>query len=286
MKKILILIITIFWIWISFCCANDFSIYDYYSNLTTQPNNWRKFWHTLQFAVSWSSVYIDTFCFSWYWYYWRFADVCSDTKGGWVVVYNFDWLTTTPVFTSSISYCVDNSSNYCVDFSWLLLEPWQTMYYTLYSYNTNRTNTNYILGGWDWYPYNTDLVAVYRPVNFNWSAQYWYFYQPVQNWLSFLIEIVNYWNASYVGPWLIKYHFANPEFKVNYWNTSYTYSLDDNLSIYLKSPVIQSWTMFIYAWSTWINLYFNNTSQFYNKDKMYLKTPSWYNNFVFTPVCL
>lgn len=84
----------------------------------------------------------------------------------------------------------------------------------------------------------------------------------------------------------IDFPVSSPKFKVNYGSTSYEYELEDNLFIYLKSPVIQSWNTFTYAWSTWINLYFNWSSQFYNKSKLFLNTPSWFSNNVFTPICL
>lgn len=78
-----------------------------------------------------------------------------------------------------------------------------------------------------------------------------------------------------------------PKFKVNYSNTSYEYELEDNLEIHLKSPVIMSWIYnYIYDWPTWINLFYNNTSDFYNKDKLYLKSMYWYNKNIFTPICL
>ena len=78
----------------------------------------------------------------------------------------------------------------------------------------------------------------------------------------------------------------DPKFKINYWNTSYEYTLDDNLEIHLDSPVVKNWDIYSYAWSTWINLFYNWSSQFYSKDKLYLFTPSRYSNNIFTPICL
>ena len=82
---------------------------------------------------------------------------------------------------------------------------------------------------------------------------------------------------------------SNPKFKINYWNTSYEYEIDwsNDVEIHLKSPVVMSWSYnYVYDWPIWINLFYNNTSQFYDKDKLYLKSMYWYNYNIFTPICL
>ena len=150
--------------------------------------------------------------------------------------------------------------------------------------------------------YNSDynclyIVENYTPINIVNSTNtlsFWSF-TDLYHKLVCSADSVFYFNNDYYTNWYgadfrgcsINISVENtPKFIVNYSSTSYEYELEDNLFIYLKSPIVQSWNTFTYAWSTWINLYFNGSSQFYNKDKLFLNTPSWFNNNVFTPICL
>ena len=184
-----------------------------------------------------------------------------------------------------------------------------------YLYNTNLSVSNI----YDWYIYCFDVSSLNIDLSVQ-SFPYALSYGSKDSWLNdFTYWVGSIWNPFFNTsdwfillspisdvPWLnflfnvpveddyslIPYSFSFtieqtlPKFKVNYGNTSYEYELEDNLFIHLKSPTVQSWNTFIYAWSTWINLFYNWTSQFYSKSNLYLESMYWFNNNIFTPICL
>lgn len=86
--------------------------------------------------------------------------------------------------------------------------------------------------------------------------------------------------------WLYYYYQFNDIFTVNYWSTSKEYTLTEDIDIFINSPVIKDWNTFIFDWSTWINLFYNNISDWYNKNKLYLWWNYNYTKWVFNPVCM
>lgn len=275
MKKILTLILTILWVWFSFCSA-DWIYHNSDLWLISIVINWNTK-YTLKDKNE-GATCTDSFssCSYWNFYSYDWNNICPSWYSWFPFPPDpsfspyFNWTSTWILYDLSSIWL--NVSNW-IDIRKYLLMPFAWSQYhsagEWWIYRTNfPTSTNYI-----WFFRFSDTQEYFSYDNFGMSVRCFKnsVVDPNSSWS------VLYWDE--LGP-------SSPIFKVYYWNTSYEYELEDNLSIYLKSPVAQSWYTFTYAWSTWINLYFNNTSQFYNKDKMYLKTPSWYNNFVFTPVCL
>lgn len=301
MKKILLFIVWIIWIfW--FCSADEFilnSVNFPSQSTSSYSSSSRRDWFPLNLSFN-SDATIYTICF---WLNaWAAQDYYYFFKNSFFI-YSFDNITYNKLNSNwYLLYNFDNSNSYyswsffkkwaCFDFSWLQLLAWQKMYYWIY-WTTDINDNNYV----NWFSssnttYSDYPLAYYNTTNWwNLNSPYWVYnsnydiftYNDVLN-LSVYVSSSYRW---YYAPIYINYDVkSNPKFKINYWNTSYEYTLEDNLEIHLDSPVVKNWNVYSYVWSTWINLFYNWTSQFYNKDKLYLFTPSRYSNNIFTPICL
>lgn len=272
-KRLFWILTTLLWIF-SFCSAEVCTQpLDY--NLTYCPTN---FWdycsvNTKYFLSSYKFITDWVYSISWFSYFSPDYRSFSDSTELYVCLSNK--LVGSVYFPE---YVLDSSSN-CINI-------WYTFQYWILSWNNFNTvnlNTPFVFDSSD-FPY---IFFVFLE-----SSSIWYSYEFSRSFNYELNSDVFYTPISnsdwyYLVPRNICYSFLSvPKFKINYWNTSYEYELNDNLSIYLKSPVVQNWNTFTYDWSTWVNLFYNNTSQFYSKNKLYLNSMYWYNNNIFTPICL
>lgn len=277
MKKILIFIVWILWIWLSFCSADSW--YNYNINWV-----WNEIWSTDNYEMNFfvNSPYslnqLDEICFQWRILY-------SDISNWIAVVWLWDW----KYYYSDWKYLLTwNSefSTYCYTFSTpLKFTSYQKIYYWLH-------NTE--LSSFDFSPYRISWIlrqTVYILNGWSYPASYmtWSYYNVWKQNINFLWcnkDVSNLWTVSTPLYWYSYSEVSTPKFKVNYWSTSYEYDLEDNLEIHLNSPVLKDGDNYFYDWSTWINLFYNWISQFYDKSELYLFTPSWYSANIFNPICL
>lgn len=263
MKKLLTLILTILWIWFSFCSADCSELLSYpsiwlSSNWNVPSYVWFQIFNTwFDFSVSSFSVY--------------FAQNRNYSYSP-VSVYGCYWNSYNPS-SDLLSNCTLLSFSYENIFASSKYKSFITL------------DSDFIIPSWNEYFY----FLIYLDSSSSYKSPFSSSVYSLDNNLSFLTPD----SSSYYSPavcssicYSLVTPITSPKLKINYWNTSYEYELDDNLSIYLKSSVTQSWNTFIYAWSTWINLYFNNTSQFYNKSRLYVwNVMFYYFDNVFTPLC-
>lgn len=260
MKKRIFSILTILWIFCSFCSALDsWSILNSYPSANCTNNDYK--FRNINNSSDWfilkvkdSAIILKSICYS-------ESPSTFFQNTPWYIYYSLDnWSTSTNASNFS-----NTSLGYCSSFGdWVLINPWDTF--------------NYKLGGWSLV--SCFSCCMYQPAWYGaWDYFVWNFYS----------QFISYWNSStYVWPTRIYYENATlPSiFKINYWNTSVEYDLNSDLSIYFKSPVIQNWNTFFYEWKTWLNLFYNNSSQFYNRSNLYLDSMFWFSKNIFTPICL
>jgi hypothetical protein len=291
MKKILFWIIAFLWIWLSFCSAEDINI---------------RFDSLIQSSIYDSDLNLlsSTYSLNLTWRVWTFSDPSNQPcqykyfliSKGYEIVYftwlNWDIYLNEICFTTFDSnlythYLVINGVNYSLISSWdLRCSNFSSPLLVSDNSFTYKIHSNIY---WD-----KLSVLCESPELYFYQSTWVYFFPFYDNSYIWFQNIDSVWQPySYIPlPVFIDFSYSyqsNPKLKVNYWNTSYEYEIDwsNDVEIHLKSPVVMSWSYnYIYDWPIWINLFYNNTSQFYDKDKLYLKSSYWYNNNIFTPICL
>lgn len=263
-----------FWWLISFCSADFWSWtsrYMAFNQTFTQTWTFNQFYFN---NLNYNNISVDSVCFHFY------KSYITVDSSFYVVVWLWDW----NYYYSDSYNLIDSDSSYdfyCFNFSNpLIVSNNQIVFYWLHNSQDYLTDFNFAWVRRDW-------IYYIRSSQFGWDVVN-DFKDVLQNWTLYIgMQLWSWYSPMFVVHWLW-YSEAqlSPKFKVNYWNTSHEYELNDNLSIYLKSPVIQDWNTFTYNWKTWLNLFFNGTSQWYDKSNLYLESIFWYNNNIFTPICL
>lgn len=264
---------------------------------------WNNYWFPFNWPLNVSSTPVDTFNY-WPWNYYS-SDVFIKTSYNWSSNNNQNlWWDTTNTLEARKWPCDEwfhvPSFSELEDFSSLYQSLWLSSisYFSYlkfwlcwYIHNSLWSLSNQ--GVYWFYWSSTPFGSIYaKDLALNYWNNYFEFYN---DWRSYWVSVrwfknivvdptssrtVLYWDPiEDTTP-------TDPILRVNYWNTSYDYILTDILEIKLNSPVLKDGDNYSYNWSTWINLFYNWQSQFYNKSELFLFTPSWYSANIFNPICL
>ena len=223
----------------------------FYSNSLYTSSNWDLWWSVTDTLVArqWP-------CPVWFHILESWSDFVSDVSSYWISVSNWNWLR--QYFYFPYAWYLDKSS-------WLFNShgAWWVYWSSTAIANGRARDLYYI---------SSNLSAV------DWSD--WAQWYSIRCFKNTVVEPDSSWTVIIWDTIA-----SSSKFIVNYWNTSYEYTLSSDLTITLDTDVSKNWDIYSYAWPTWLNLFFNNTSLFYDKDKLYLGNNFWYSNNIFTPVC-
>lgn len=264
MKKILL---SIFWIffWLSAFCSADQSI------ILNAWDHWCIWWIDLPYEV-----YSFSSNVSWIFYYSCMMWSWSDINSCWYMISNY-----TP-----------ND-----DPIWMVISDQYWWCYSFIPYTVWQYSSNISLDLWDYWCIVDNLWVP----SFSFSSDWLFWYSCFYWWSSFSSEC--WWDLVLVSSdtvidsiWvdsqynLCFSYFPNSPapsdiFIVNYWSTSKEYTLTEDIDIFINSPVVKNWNIFTFDWSTWINLVYNWSYNWYTKNKLYLWWQFWYRQGVFTPIC-
>lgn len=158
-------------------------------------------------------------------------------------------------------------------YNWCDVSSWLPLFYFSED-NLIFHNINCWIGiGWSNYVYFKNPVPCLSNYDYSYSENIFECSEDLDWWYT-------YW-------WCFLYNsISSDTFTVNYWSTSKEYTITEDIDIFINSPVIKNWNTFTFDWSTWINLVYNWSYNWYTKNKLYLWWQFWYKQGVFTPICM
>lgn len=248
MKKILLSILWIFF-WLSAFCSSESFYYDW-------GWNWFDLYWLGQISITWwTIVFNDNINLS-------VISFWSNDNNNW------NYILTDPDWNIVLSAFCNHPSSYENSFC-------HNMYCCFFSWSVNLYKDIPYIVSFDW-------------VNDNWAVY------ALSRWVSNISNSLFTYNSFYFDNWYsylpfmdLEYTFLPTDiFTINYWSTSKEYTITEDIDIFINSPVIKNWNIFTFDWSTWINLFYNNSFDWYNKNKLYLWWNYSYSKWVFTPVCM
>ena len=191
MKKLLLSLLVLFWIWLSFCSADVFNILDYFPNASCNNNTTNyESKSPYKFSVKDTTIIIKSFCFT---------APLSNYSYPTAVVYSLNSWTATPtthIYQTWSLYCVDFPDNF-------LISPWDVLMRRPWGYYPDWTTPNdYSISEWyGWYYWRVYKACWYRPIQIWWENFVWYtyldnfwinLYSLSSNWPGYFWPIIYY----------------------------------------------------------------------------------------------